>query len=174
VTLVFNLAGAISLGLGIAAWIAAQVVGHDELRLIAGFGTLALIATALELQPKEAWRPRYFWIVPGWLAGALGLGTALLETHATAGYAVLAAAGLALAGVLARDMARKPGARWLAGLLLAGAVVAAWQLAGYARPGWQHPALYAINAVAMLACLVCSVQLYRARKTSDDTSLGTG
>jgi len=166
-TVLCNLAGWLTLALGIAAWAAAQMAGFDAHKLIAGFGTMAVLGVALELQPKPKFRPRYFWIVPAWLIGALGAGMALQDVNVQLGYATLGAAGLAVAAIVARDIARKPGGRWLTGLTVAAGIVAAFQIMGAVRPEWSHPALYVVNALAMAACVFYGWKLYRARTAGE-------
>lgn len=167
-TVVFNNAGLVAFGAGFAGWALAQVAGHPAMKLIVGFGVLMLVAVALELRLQPETRPRYFWIVPAWLIGALGLGCALIDVNSVTGYAVVVAASAATATVIARDIKRKPGGGWLGGLLVAGAVVASWQVVAFTHPEWKHPLLYGVNGVAMLVCLVCGVQLFRARQSADD------
>lgn len=162
--IVFNLAAGIIAALAFAAAAIAFALGKDPYWLVAGFGTMAIIGAALELAPKPAWHPRYFWIVPAWLIGLVGLGAALIDAvDSTAGYVTLGVAGVGFIAVLVHASITKPGGKWLAGIVGACAIVVAWQWVGYARPEWKHPVLYGVNVVAMIAIVVCGVQLFRSR-----------
>lgn len=165
VVLVFNLSAGAVLVVSAAVALIANAVGLELGPLVAGFAAMTIVGGALELQPKPSWRPRYFWIVPAWLIGLTATGIALLEASATtAGYAALGAAAFGFVALIAYAMIRKPGARWLAGLIGASTIVTGFQLLGYFKPEWKHPVLYAVNAVALVAVVWCSVKLYRARK----------
>jgi uncharacterized membrane protein HdeD (DUF308 family) len=79
------------------------------------------------------------------------------------------ALGVAGAGVIAMTVyaaMRKPGGKWLVGVVGASAIVAGFQVIGYARPEWKHPVLYVVNAIALVAAIVCGVKLHRVRATS--------
>jgi hypothetical protein len=167
VVLIFNLSAGAVLALSAATWIAVQLAGFEPYRLVAGFAAMTLLSIVLELPRKPSWRPRYFWIVPGWLAGLTGEGLAL--HHAVGpvpGYLTLGAAGAAFAALIVHASTRRPGGRWLVGLVGAGAIVIGFQVIGYARPEWKHPVLYGVNAVALVAVVLCGVQLYRARSAA--------
>jgi hypothetical protein len=164
--IVFNLSGLIVLAAAIAAWVVPQLIGEDALRMIAGFGMMTAVGAALELQPRARWRPRYFWIVPAWLAGLGGTGLALLDHgQTTVGYAAFGVAAAITAALLGHAIVKRPGGRWLLGIVGAASIVIGFQIIGYARPAWKHPVLYGINAVALVAVVFCSVKLARARRS---------
>jgi hypothetical protein len=167
VVLIFNLSAGAVLALSAATWGAVQLAGFERYRLVAGFAAMAILSILLELQRRPAWRPRYFWVVPGWLAGLTGEGLALRDAGSPVpGYLTLGAAGAAFVALIVHASIRRPGGRWLAGLAGAGAIVIGFQVIGYARPEWKHPVLYGVNAVALVAGIFCGVQLYRARKAA--------
>jgi hypothetical protein len=173
VVLIFNLAGGAVLALSVATWIAFQLAGFDLYQLVAGFAVMSFLSIGLELQRKPSWRPRYFWVVPGWLAGLTGEGLALHDAGSPVpGYLTLGAAGAAFVALIVHASTRRPGGRWLVGLASAGAIVVGFQVIGYARPEWKHPVLYGVNAVALVASVFCAVQLYRARKAAAATPPG--
>lgn len=168
--LIFNLSAGAVLALSTATWIAFQLTGLDQYQLVAGFAVMALLSIVLELQQKPSWRPRYFWVVPGWLAGLTGEGLALRDAVGPVpGYLTLGAAGAAFVALIVHASTRRPGGRWLVGLVGAGAIVTGFQVIGYARPEWKHPVLYGVNAVALVAGILCAAQLYRARKAAATT-----
>lgn len=167
---VFNLAAAAVAILGVAAAAAAHYAGFPPYFLVAGFAAMTVIGGALELHPTSTWHPRYFWIIPAWLTGLVGLGLALHDAVGPVpGYVTLAAAGAAFVGVLVHAWLRKPGGKWLAGIVGSGAIVTGFQLIGYYRPEWKHPVLYVVNAAALISMIFCGVQLYRARKAGEAT-----
>ena len=171
--LVFNLSAGVVLALSTATWIAFQLAGLDRYQLVAGFAVMALLSIGLELQRKPSWHPRYFWFVPGWLAGLTGEGLALRDAgYPVPGYLTLGAAGAAFVALIVHASTKRPGGRWLLGLAGAGAIVMGFQVIGYARPEWKHPVLYGLNAVALVAGIFCSVQLYRARRAAAATPPG--
>jgi hypothetical protein len=163
--LVFNLPalGALLLAGGVFA--AAELGGYSAWRLVAGFGIMAIAGAALELKP--AWRPRYFWIIPAWLVGLVGAGIALIDMkREVAGYVALGVAGAGVIAMTIYAAMRKPGGKWLMGVVGASTIVAGFQVIGYARPEWKHPVLYVVNAIALVAAIVCGVKLHRVRATS--------
>lgn len=163
--LIFNLAAGAVAVLAIAIAAGTHYTPYQPYWLVAGFAAMAVIGGALELHPRAAWHPRYFWIMPAWLTGLAGAGLALYDAVGpTAGHVTLAAAGAAFVAVLVHAWLYKPGGKWLAGIVGAGAIVTGFQLIGYYRPEWKHPVLYVVNALAMIAMVVCGVQLFRARK----------
>lgn len=171
--LIFNLSAGAVLSLSAATWVAVQLAGFDLYRLVAGFAAMALLSIVLELQRRPSWRPRYFWIVPGWLAGLTGEGLALRDAGSPVpGYLTLGAAGAACVALIIHASLRRPGGRWLVSLVGAGAIVTGFQVIGYARPEWKHPVLYAVNAVALIASVFFGVQLYRARTAAAATPPG--
>jgi len=170
VVLIFNLSAGAVLALSTATWIAFQLADLDRYQLVAGFAVMAVLSIVLELQRKPAWRPRYFWVVPGWLAGLTGEGLALRDAGSPVpGYLALGAAGAAFVALIVHASTRRPGGRWLVGLAGAGAIVMGFQVIGYTRPEWKHPVLYGVNAVALVAGVFCAVQLYRARRAAAAT-----
>ncbi len=160
--LVFNLAAGALLVLAGGAAGATYALGQEPWAIVAGFAAMTLAGAALELRP--AWRPRYFWVIPGWLTGLAGVGGVLVDKQLTAGYVVLGVAALLVVAQIGHAIARKPGGKWLAGVVGASSIVAGFQVIGYARPEWKHPVLYVVNALALVAAIACGVQLYRARQ----------
>ena len=163
--IVFNRAGILVLAVSVAAWAGSQGVGFESWRLVAGFAVMAPLGIVLELQKRPSWRPRYFWLLPAWLTGLAGLGASLLDVGMTlAGGVVIGLGGAAVLAKLGWAILHKPGGSWLAGAAIAGTVVLGFQLLGYARPEWHHPVLYVVNAVALVAAIVCAYKMHLARR----------
>lgn len=164
--LVFNLPALAVLVLSVGAF----ALGHytaEAYELVIGFGAMTLVGAALEV--KDAWRPRFFWVIPAWTAGVAGVGAALLDIGQTVPGAIAIAAGSAIVvALVARAIVMKPGGKWLAGLVGATCIVAGFQVIGAVRPEWKHPVLYVVNAIAFIAAIACGVQLYRARNAKVD------
>lgn len=93
--LIFNLAAGTVAVLAIAVGAATHYTGYQPYWLVAGFAAMTAIGGALELHPKAAWHPRYFWIIPAWLTGLVDAGFALHDAFDPAGYVTLGAAGAA-------------------------------------------------------------------------------
>lgn len=168
--LIFNLAAGAVAAVAAAAAAAAHFAGFDRYWLVAGFAAMTVLGGGLELHPRPSWHPRYFWIVPAWFVGLVGLGLALHDAvDPTAGFVALGAAAAAFLALTLFAIIRKPGGRWLAGVVGAGAIVSGFQWIGYARPEWKHPVLYGVNGVALVSMIFCAVQLYRARKAAETT-----
>lgn len=173
VVLIFNLSAGVVLALSAVSWGAVQLAGFDLYGLVVGFAVMTILSIVLELQRKPSWRPRYFWVAPGWLAGLTGEGLALHDAVGPIpGYLALGAAGVALVTLIVHASMRRPGGRWLVGLVGAAAIVVGFQVIGYARPEWKHPVLYGVNAVALAAVVFCAVRLHRARKAAAAAPLG--
>jgi hypothetical protein len=163
--LVFNLTALAVLAVSVGGAFAGHFAGLADGEAVAlGFAVMTLAGVALELHPKAAWRPRFFWVVPAWFAGAMiGGGVLVDQDHAVPGAIALAGGGAAAAALVVRAIVAKPGGKWMAGLVGALAIVTGFQLIGYYRPEWKHPVLYAVNAIALIAAIACGVMVYRAR-----------
>jgi hypothetical protein len=166
VVLVWNLPALGTIVAGGFGFLAGHLGGlSDGWAFVVGCATLTASGFALEVHPNDNLRPRLFWVVPSWFTGLVLGGGALLELgRAEAGYVTLGVAGIVVIALVARAIAGKPGGRWMAGLVGALAVVTAFQLVGYYRPEWKHPVLYAVNAIALVAAIVCGVMVHRARR----------
>jgi hypothetical protein len=161
--LVFNRSGLLVFALAFLAWVGAQEASLSPYRLVAGFGVMALLGLLLELQPRAAWRPRLFWVVPAWLVGSIGFGFALRAgVNERAGSIVLALVALALVALFVVEL-RKPGAKWLVATVSATAVATGIQLLG---PQWKGAALTVLNVAVLFTLLACLKQLVETRSAA--------